>query len=158
MGKWLYITPNHGHLQFTLFLPSSPLTAGRAEKPACSLARVVVGKSFQLHWPEDAQLFFPSLHVLLEKLRHNATHYVHSEIRRNVLVHYSSFPTAMEINTTVYNWVQFHTSHSKTHTDLTVLHERTSWLSFQQHSFPNLSFDEVSSEKGISNIVKATVC
>lgn len=79
MGKWLYITLNHGHLEFTLFLPSSPLTAGRAEKPACSLARVVVGKSFQLHWPEDTQLFFPSLHLLLEKLRHNATHYVHSE-------------------------------------------------------------------------------
>lgn len=79
MVKWLYITLNHGHLEFTLFLPSSPLTAGRAEKPACSLARVVVGKSFQLHWPEDTQLFFPSLHVLLEKLRHNPTHYVHSE-------------------------------------------------------------------------------
>lgn len=40
-------------------------------------------------------------------------------------------PAAMEINTTVYNWVQLHTSHSKTHTDITSLHERTPWLSFQ---------------------------
>lgn len=59
----------------------------------------------------------------------------------------------MEINTMVYKWAQFHPLHSNTHSDPTVLHERTRRLSF----FPHLISNELSSEKGKGNIVKATV-
>lgn len=45
-------------------------------RSACSLAEGEKTFLITLAW---RHLFFPSLHLLLEKLRHNSTHYIHSE-------------------------------------------------------------------------------
>lgn len=65
-------------LKFTLCLSFSSffLTAGNAEDPPAAQQR---GKKKTLITLSLRHLFFPSLHLLLEKLSHNSTHYIHSE-------------------------------------------------------------------------------
>lgn len=74
-----YHSLNHGHWKFypfSLFL-SFVFNCRKSRRAACSLAEGRK-KIFLITLPWR-HLFFPSLHLLLEKLRHNSTHYIHSE-------------------------------------------------------------------------------
>lgn len=124
----LYHSFNHRHLAFTLFLfPHHPLSSGSMWKPANSQG----GQTSKIFWPEVTQnILFPFLHLLCEKLRCNATHFIHSEGEREyscslflLLWCYRNQHNSSQLCATV--------SHSKIHTDLTILQKRTPELSFQ---------------------------